>query len=134
MCHKWPGIWSICCNHNTVLLSYLLTFHLICTIWRVPLVEQEHPSSHPGFSGVGAAWYLFFYVDFVDHCLSLRLLCCIFCPSSIYGFWLRLGLWYLTPLSTIFQLYNGGQFTWWRKSHNVVSSTHRYERNSNSQR
>ena len=42
----------------------------------------------------------------------------------MYNHPILIGLWCLTSLSTIFQLYRGSQFYWWRKSEDQEKTTY----------
>jgi hypothetical protein len=92
-------------------LSFTLpgTYYRLCSLSKTTgaLVEQEllilpeHLSSFRVFSGVRVTRYLTLCVWFVDRCLSFCPFSfghCVFCPSSIYGFWLP--IWYLQTLLT----------------------------------
>ena len=88
--------------------SWLITGFMTRVTRQVSLVEQEllslpkYLSSPPVFSGVRVAWSLSVLcsVLYIVVCpVSFRH--CVFCPSSIYGFWLP--LWYIQ--TTLFKLH-----------------------------
>jgi hypothetical protein len=81
---------------------------------------------HPNFSGFVLLNLSFSVYCFVDHCLYICLFpfgYCVFCLSSIYGFWL--SLWYLLITSLVSSDYLFGIFwlsLWYLLIISLVSS------------
>ena len=88
--HNLASVYDIACQLFT-LISFLTSNHRV--------IRKQH------WLKCFLVWLSSKYIIYVLSLLEILL-------ENVWG----LGLWCIMPLSTIFQLYHGHQFYWWKKS------------------
>ena len=104
---EFPWRWHSIGNNSTLPTC---SFSCSCTFMRQ--LDRSFQNYYSIIS-INKSWNVLSHNNHMFFLLPL-LVSVTTCSNYITKVNIELGLWCLTPLSTIFELYRGGQFYWWR--------------------